>query len=1186
MPNTDIISDVVASEAFKNVIKMQEAMDLLEKKFVSTAQAADIANAAISGSKGIKELQAATANLNTENEQLLKLEKEIANTAAKRAIAESNLGKVLAEEKLMLEQLNKENKNRAKLQLTEAGSLARIDAVILKLQASQRALNLTTDEGQKKNELYKKSIDRLSEARKRDSDSVTQQRLNVGNYQGAAKTIVEALEKEKKKLEELQKIKVQYASTSYKPANTGGASSNTISGGFGFGQGNRSMDQINKEIAESTTKFKALQAIVDKPQFLKVTAGAGDATKQLAFLRKELINLEVNGLGDSQAANDLRKSLAELTDQIADAKQEVKALSSDTRGMDLFAGSVSFAADVFQTAAGAAVLFGASEEDAAEATRTLVAIQSISNGVKGIGNELTTRGTAANLVYTVGQRAFATATDASAAAQLRLAAASKLLFGLGIAAGIAFLIIKIIQYRNAAREAARESLLMAEVNKKVAESAGQELASLSALYKVATNTTLSIKERKKAVNELQDQYPDYFKNIKDEVILQGKAADAYDKTKLAILETAKTRAIESKLAELASKELQITFDNEDKALAKRDAMTQDRINKQKLAAKKASGDGSGISPEAFLAGQGAVDAINESLTESNKELADIAKDRAFLLGQITSSGIAKPKEEKVDNKALNAAKKMADELAKFNSKLSADELKAKQAVDQLKLKQASDTFKRIADDEKASLQERLIANGFYYGALQKTITNNAEFEKQQLINGTIKEKEEILKRKLSQQEKADLLLQINNQLVAIEKKTQDEIGQVYRDGIANQKKLIEENVAMQIEALTKASAGRISQINTAESLELIALEDKYKNGNVTFEDYEKERLKIQEAYSLKRLEDELNTAEKLLKIAKAAGNDTKKAEEDIAAIKLKIKENTSAASKTKNKKELQDEIELLKKKKDLWMELGMTLKDTVFSFIDSGFERQKNTLEKEKTLIDERRDAELARINKLNISEADKADKIKILDANVQAQKEAIARRQKQIDIQKAKADKVKAIFDIGINTAVAIMKVAPNAVLMALTAAIGALQLAAVIARPIPEYWTGTDDSKGGPVWLGERGKELLITPDNKAFETPGTATLANIPAHSKVINNTEYMRMIRDNEINTVTKNNRPVDERAFLQWQTKQAEKNTEEIVNAIKNAPQVINKISPYGIESFKKSGQSWNEYIDKKVRFKN
>ena len=45
-------------------------------------------------------------------------------------------------------------------------------------------------------------------------------------------------------------------------------------------------------------------------------------------------------------------------------------------------------------------------------------------------------------------------------------------------------------------------------------------------------------ERKKAVEELKKQYPSYFKNISDENILIGKAADSYQRLSTSIIAAA------------------------------------------------------------------------------------------------------------------------------------------------------------------------------------------------------------------------------------------------------------------------------------------------------------------------------------------------------------------------------------------------------------------------------------------------------------------------------------------------------------------------------------------------------------------------------------------------------------------------------------------------------------------------
>lgn len=181
-------------------------------------------------------------------------------------------------------------------------------------------------------------------------------------------------------------------------------------------------------------------------------------------------------------------------------------------------------------------------------------------------------------------------------------------------------------------DTARQSKLLSDVNKELAESGGKEIGTLEALYKVATNTVLPIKERKKAVDELQKQYPEYFKNLKDEIILQGQAGAAYDKTKLAILDVAKTRAIENKLSELATKELELQQKKKE-VISEKD---RNAVRKFKADASKADPETRGLEQFAAIS-QGSE--LTADLSDINDDLAKIAKDRDFLLNNITNAGL-------------------------------------------------------------------------------------------------------------------------------------------------------------------------------------------------------------------------------------------------------------------------------------------------------------------------------------------------------------------------------------------------------------------------------------------------------------------------------------------------------------------------------------------------------------------
>ncbi|NHA04099.1 hypothetical protein G7092_09840 [Mucilaginibacter sp. HC2] len=83
-----------------------------------------------------------------------------------------------------------------------------------------------------------------------------------------------------------------------------------------------------------------------------------------------------------------------------------------------------------------------------------------------------------------------------------------------------------------------------------------EITSLNALYKATQDHNLSLTEKKRAIVLLKDQWPDTFKNISDEIILAGKAANAYKGLKEQILATAYAEAAKTKITANASRALE------------------------------------------------------------------------------------------------------------------------------------------------------------------------------------------------------------------------------------------------------------------------------------------------------------------------------------------------------------------------------------------------------------------------------------------------------------------------------------------------------------------------------------------------------------------------------------------------------------------------------------------------------
>ena len=177
--------------------------------------------------------------------------------------------------------------------------------------------------------------------------------------------------------------------------------------------------------------------------------------------------------------------------------------------------------------------------------------------------------------------------DSTAAATVRMAAASKLLLGVGIIGAIAYLVVKLNEYSNAQKEAAKISREVNDARMEGLKNAQQELVNLKLLYQATQNANLPLKERKKAVDELQDQYPAYFKNMKDEKILAGEGADAYDRLTKSIINNSIAQAGKNKIVEIATGMLDAVVKvNEANALieqAQKGVFKQDKIVPKSLA---------------------------------------------------------------------------------------------------------------------------------------------------------------------------------------------------------------------------------------------------------------------------------------------------------------------------------------------------------------------------------------------------------------------------------------------------------------------------------------------------------------------------------------------------------------------------------------------------------------------------
>lgn len=141
--------------------------------------------------------------------------------------------------------------------------------------------------------------------------------------------------------------------------------------------------------------------------------------------------------------------------------------------------------------------------------------------------------------------------------------------------------------------------------------------------------------------------------------------------------------------------------------------------------------------------------------------------------------------------------------------------------------------------------------------------------------------------------------------------------------------------------------------------------------------------------------------------------------------------------------------------------------------------------------------------------------------------KETYAKKDLELRRKQAKLDKAQAIFSIGLSTAQAIasaLKTFPvplGIALAAIAGAMGAVQLAAAVAKPLPQFYKGTKNAPEGPAQVGEKGAEIRESKGKMYYYDKPTVT--HLERGDKIYTAEETSRMLANSsraaELNAIT-------------------------------------------------------------------
>lgn len=301
--------------------------------------------------------------------------------------------------------------------------------------------------------------------------------------------------------------------------------------------------------------------------------------------------------------------------------------------------------------------------------------------------------------------------------------------------------------------------------------------------------------------------------------------------------------------------------------------------------------------------------------------------------------------------------------------------------------------------------------------------------------------------------------------------------------------------------------------------ELSMLEQQYFKGIIKKEAYEKKKADLQYQYAVQALRQEIDLLENSLYLF--SGNERLEMEKRIAQLRVQLSKETTDKINADAEKELKEREKVEEAKKKLIQEVA----NAIGEIGSSVFTRRIQDIETEMHANQEAYDKRIEEIDAL--AEKDVITKEEAEARKRTAEEQSSARNaeleKKKADLQtrQARFQKTIDIAQTIASTAQAIMTVYKQlgifaGPMAALIAATGAVQLATIIAQPIPKYAKGTDYHPGGLAIVGDAGKHEAIISRGKTYITPDTPTLMPIPKGAEVlpdIHDPEFYSHFMDN-------------------------------------------------------------------------
>lgn len=887
---------------------------------------------------------------------------------------------------------------------------------------------------------------------------------------------------------------------------------------------------------------------------------AGQSLKsQLKGMISEIAELEIKweSMSDAEKSSaegiemkahmeELTKKASKLKDTLGDVKESVSHGADDTAAFQGITEGINLIVSGFGAATGAAQLFGMSEEDLVQVQTDLQSALVLSNGLtqiqasiqkqsyvmKGISAIQTKALTLAENLETAAKGKGIIATIALTAAQRVCNAVAKANPYVLLASILLGVVAAVIGLTGANKEEAKseeEAQKKAEERKKmqedfansVASSAGAQISSLMKLRKSWDQLGNNIKAKKQFILENKKAFNDLGYSVNSVSDAEKLLVNGTSSVVKAIILRAKAAAYQTAISKtyenMINKQIQAEQVTKRKLTPSKvgDMISDERAKQLGSNAERYSVvvlgnrhsetvSGYRIKNEAGAKENDRINNVeqyrnrlnlqNQAQDEANRQIIELTaglQDVNKELGNIESSlgvGLFSGDSSKATSTRKDSSSSNNNSL-KTEKELQAELLKIQENTIKSKLQNAEQ-----GSSEELELSKQLADKQY---ELSKIESENEKDKKladleSSYSSGAVKTEE-------YESIKSDIVKQYADY--------EEQLENTKNRSITDAK---EKYAQAQTEIISKQYAESQSKIDAQYTADTNALEKNYAKKLISDEEYQRQKEELDNEYAVKSAQNAVDSLQLQLNNTELSASDRTRLQEELNKAQAELAQKGADAEIAQIKR-VTDADSAAKEKRlnnaQQWLDISSQAISAIGELAGAIFDGQLQQLEEESDAKDEAASKEEERITDLVdqnvITEEEGEARKRAAKARTEAENEELEKKKQQIQYKQAVWGKASQIAQTGIATARGIMetiaKLGMPAALpfVAMTAAMGAVQLATILATPIPKYAKGTDDGghKGGMAIVGDGGKRELVSFDGKMWLTPNTPTLVDMP-------------------------------------------------------------------------------------------